>query len=243
MVTATSLKAWISERSKPHVPTGSPAKQAGRDFIRDIIAADLERKRAPIVTLSPRAERLSPLAKPRRLPEFRGLRIRWSLPPALDDTNPTGKSRNISTPSTRCALARLRLGQHLYHASDYFEQLYEWAEHLIRAGLAYVDDQSQDEMRATAHADRTSKRKPLSREQWRKISVSSAACAQTEFRAPGAPRQVDMAARTLALTRSRALPHSACEPSAHRHQGRFIRATISPTANRRDRRHHIPSAP
>ena len=31
---------------------------------------------------------------------------------------------------------------------DYFEQLYEWAEHLIRAGKAYVDDQSQDEMRA-----------------------------------------------------------------------------------------------
>ena len=40
-------------------------------------------------------------------------------------------------------------GAHLYHASDYFEQLYEWAEHLIRAGKAYVDDQSPDEMRAT----------------------------------------------------------------------------------------------
>ncbi|MGN6748577.1 MAG: glutamine--tRNA ligase/YqeY domain fusion protein, partial [Xanthobacteraceae bacterium] len=34
-------------------------------------------------------------------------------------------------------------------ASDYFEQLYAWAEDLIRAGKAYVDDQSQDEMRAT----------------------------------------------------------------------------------------------
>jgi glutaminyl-tRNA synthetase len=39
-------------------------------------------------------------------------------------------------------------GEHLYHASDYFEQLYEWAEHLIRNGKAYVDDQSQEEMRA-----------------------------------------------------------------------------------------------
>jgi glutaminyl-tRNA synthetase len=38
---------------------------------------------------------------------------------------------------------------HLYHASDYFEQLYEWAEHLIKAGKAYVDDQSQADMRAT----------------------------------------------------------------------------------------------
>ena len=40
-------------------------------------------------------------------------------------------------------------GGNLHHASDYFEQLYDWAEHLIRAGKAYVDDQSQDEMRAT----------------------------------------------------------------------------------------------
>ncbi len=39
-------------------------------------------------------------------------------------------------------------GTHLYHASDYFDQLYEWAETLIRAGKAYVDDQSQAEMRA-----------------------------------------------------------------------------------------------
>ena len=39
-------------------------------------------------------------------------------------------------------------GEHLYFASDYFAQLYEWAEHLIREGKAYVDDQSQEEMRA-----------------------------------------------------------------------------------------------
>ena len=39
-------------------------------------------------------------------------------------------------------------GEHLYHASDYFERLYDWAEHLIRAGKAYVDDQTQDDMRA-----------------------------------------------------------------------------------------------
>ncbi len=36
----------------------------------------------------------------------------------------------------------------LYYASDYFERLYEFAEHLIRAGKAYVDDLSADEIRA-----------------------------------------------------------------------------------------------
>ena len=35
-----------------------------------------------------------------------------------------------------------------FYASDYFEQLYEWACEMIRKGLAYVDDQSQEEIRA-----------------------------------------------------------------------------------------------
>jgi glutaminyl-tRNA synthetase len=34
------------------------------------------------------------------------------------------------------------------YASDYFEQLYDWAVQLIRAGKAYVDDQTQEEIRA-----------------------------------------------------------------------------------------------
>ena len=33
------------------------------------------------------------------------------------------------------------------YASDYFDQLYEWAEQLIMRGLAYVDDQTQEQMR------------------------------------------------------------------------------------------------
>ena len=33
------------------------------------------------------------------------------------------------------------------YASDYFDQLYEWAEWMIQQGLAYVDDQTQEEMR------------------------------------------------------------------------------------------------
>ena len=35
----------------------------------------------------------------------------------------------------------------LYYASDYFDQLYEWAIQLIKAGKAYVDDLSADEIR------------------------------------------------------------------------------------------------
>lgn len=36
-----------------------------------------------------------------------------------------------------------------YYASDYFEQLYKWAQELISRGLAYVDDQTQEQIRLT----------------------------------------------------------------------------------------------
>ena len=39
-------------------------------------------------------------------------------------------------------------GEHEYYASDYFQQLYDWAVLLIKAGKAYVDDLSADEIRA-----------------------------------------------------------------------------------------------
>ncbi len=37
----------------------------------------------------------------------------------------------------------------LYYASDYFEQLYEWAVKIIKAGKAYIDDQTAEEISAT----------------------------------------------------------------------------------------------
>jgi len=37
----------------------------------------------------------------------------------------------------------------LYYASDYFDQMYEYAEQLVTAGKAYVDDLSADEIRET----------------------------------------------------------------------------------------------
>jgi glutaminyl-tRNA synthetase len=66
----------------------------------------------------------------------------------FDDTNPTKESQEY----VDSIMADIRWlgydwGPHLYHASDYFEQLYRWAEQLIEAGKAYVDDLSQEAMR------------------------------------------------------------------------------------------------
>src|SRR3977135_1384828 len=68
----------------------------------------------------------------------------------FDDTNPTKEEQEyIDAIKHDVRWLGFDWGEHLYHASDYFEQLYAWAEDLIRGGKAYVDDQSQEQMRAT----------------------------------------------------------------------------------------------
>ncbi len=46
-------------------------------------------------------------------------------------------------------------GEHLYYASDYFEQIYRWAVLLVNKGLAYVSDMTPDEVSATRGAPAT----------------------------------------------------------------------------------------
>src|SRR6266481_1019736 len=66
----------------------------------------------------------------------------------FDDTNPLKEEQEyIDAIKRDVAWLGFDWGEHLHHASDYFEQLAEWAEHLIRSGKAYVDDQSQEEIR------------------------------------------------------------------------------------------------
>ncbi len=66
----------------------------------------------------------------------------------FDDTNPAKEEQEyIDAIKRDVAWLGFDWGQNLFHASDYFERLYEWAEVLIRAGKAYVDDQSPEEMR------------------------------------------------------------------------------------------------
>ena len=66
----------------------------------------------------------------------------------FDDTNPTKEEQEyIDSIQADVRWLGYDWGTDLYYASDYFERLYDWAESLIRAGHAYVDDQSQEEIR------------------------------------------------------------------------------------------------
>jgi glutaminyl-tRNA synthetase len=65
----------------------------------------------------------------------------------FDDTNPTKESQEyVDSIIETVRWLGFDWGKHLYYASDYFEQLYEWAEQLIRAGKAYVDDLTPEQM-------------------------------------------------------------------------------------------------
>ncbi|MBU2529141.1 glutamine--tRNA ligase/YqeY domain fusion protein, partial [bacterium] len=66
----------------------------------------------------------------------------------FDDTNPEKESAEY----TESIMKDVRWlgfdwGERLFYTSDYFERLYEYAETLIRKGLAYADDQSGEEIR------------------------------------------------------------------------------------------------
>jgi len=66
----------------------------------------------------------------------------------FDDTNPIKEEeRYVESQMEDIRWLGFDWGERLYYASDYFEQLYEWAIKLIKDGKAYVDDLSPDEIR------------------------------------------------------------------------------------------------
>jgi glutaminyl-tRNA synthetase len=134
--------------------TENITREAGQDFIRDIVRADLAsgRHKSVVTRFPPEPNGYLHIGHAKSIclnfgvaEEFGGhCNLRY------DDTNPTKEDQEyIDAIERDVRWLGFDWGAHLYHASDYFEQLYAWAEDLIRAGKAYVDDQSQDEMRAT----------------------------------------------------------------------------------------------
>jgi glutaminyl-tRNA synthetase len=137
----------------PETDTKTPATEAGRDFIRDIVQADLDAGRvSSVVTRFP--------PEPNgflHLGHAKSICLNFGIAGELggvchlrfDDTNPM-KEEQVFIDAIKRDVHWLGFdwGDHLHHASDYFEQLYDWAEHLIRTGKAYVDDTPPSEMRA-----------------------------------------------------------------------------------------------
>jgi glutaminyl-tRNA synthetase len=128
------------------------APERPSDFIRDIVAADLEagRHETVVTRFPPEPNGYLHIGHAKSIvlnygisQEFGG---RFHL--RFDDTNPIKEEQEyIDGIQTDVRWLGADWGDHLYFASDYFEQLYAWAVDLVERGLAYVDDLTSDQIR------------------------------------------------------------------------------------------------
>ena len=127
-------------------------RETGQDFVREIVRSDLDagRVKQVVTRFPPEPNGYLHIGHAKSIclnfgiaQEFGGhCNLRF------DDTNPTKEEQEyIDAIERDVRWLGFDWGKHLYHASDYFERLYGWAEDLIRVGKAYVDDQSQNEIR------------------------------------------------------------------------------------------------
>jgi glutaminyl-tRNA synthetase len=129
-------------------------REAGQDFIRDIVRADLAsgRHKTVVTRFPPEPNGYLHIGHAKSICLNFGIAEEFSGRCHLrfDDTNPTKEEQEyIDAIERDVRWLGFDWGEHLHHASDYFERLYAWAEVLIRAGKAYVDDQTQEETRLT----------------------------------------------------------------------------------------------
>ncbi|MFI5090132.1 MAG: glutamine--tRNA ligase/YqeY domain fusion protein [Terriglobales bacterium] len=141
--------------SNPPAEAGvtAPAEVRPSNFLRDIIVEDLKTKKfgdAVIQTrFPPEPNGYLHIGHAKAICLDFGLADEFGGKTNLrfDDTNPE-KEETEYVDSIKADVEWL--GFHwdgLYYASDYFDQLYEWALKLIKAGKAYVDDLSADQIR------------------------------------------------------------------------------------------------
>ncbi|MBT8336607.1 MAG: glutamine--tRNA ligase, partial [Gemmatimonadetes bacterium] len=131
---------------------GDTGRGAGRDFIRKIIDRDVAAGRYDgIVTrFPPEPNGYLHIGHAKAILLNHGLAQEYDgrFHLRYDDTNPLTEDEEY----TRSMQEDIRWlgcdwGEHLYYASDYFERMYEVARDLIRAGKAYVDSASEEEIR------------------------------------------------------------------------------------------------
>ena len=126
---------------------------AGQDFVRDIVRADLAagRHSGVVTRFPPEPNGYLHIGHAKSICLNFGVAQEFGGVCALrfDDTNPAKEAQEyIDSIQRDVRWLGFDWGDRLRYASDYFDQLYDWAEYLIQAGKAYVDDQSQDEIRA-----------------------------------------------------------------------------------------------
>jgi glutaminyl-tRNA synthetase len=132
--------------------TPTPSSPERGDFIRDIVAADLRdgRVHSVVTRFPPEPNGYLHIGHAKSICLNFGVAEQFGGRCHLrfDDTNPVKEEQEyIDAIKADVTWLGFDWGEDLYHASDYFEQLYDWAVHLIRTGKAYVDDLTAEQIR------------------------------------------------------------------------------------------------
>ncbi|MEX1258315.1 MAG: glutamine--tRNA ligase/YqeY domain fusion protein [Gemmatimonadota bacterium] len=134
-------------------PDGIGSQTAGRDFIRQIIDRDLAEGKVEgkvVTRFPPEPNGFLHIGHAKSILLNFGIAREYGGRCHLrfDDTNPITEE-HVYAEAIKKDVRWLGFdwGEHLYHAADYFERMYEFAESLIRSGKAYVDSESEEEIR------------------------------------------------------------------------------------------------
>jgi glutaminyl-tRNA synthetase len=132
--------------------TAADPPGGGQDFIRAIVSEDLEagRHREIVTRFPPEPNGYLHIGHAKSISLNFGIAEetggRCHL--RFDDTNPeTEDIHYVESILDTVSWLGFEWGEHLYFASDYFERMYHFAEHLIREGKAYVDSQDGEQIR------------------------------------------------------------------------------------------------
>jgi glutaminyl-tRNA synthetase len=134
-------------------PAGNPILNPPPNFIRAIVAEDVKNNKNDgkvITRFPPEPNGYLHIGHAKSIclnfglaQEFKG---RCNL--RFDDTNPSKEEQEyVDSIMEDVRWLGFDWGEHLYYASDYFDQLYEYAEDLIKKGKAFVCDLTFEEMR------------------------------------------------------------------------------------------------
>ncbi len=133
--------------SKPEIPSVAPA-----NFLRQIVQSDLDAgKHAKIITrFPPEPNGYLHIGHAKAICVNFGLAKEFGGECHLrfDDTNPAKEDQEyIDAIESDVKWLGFEWSGAVRYASDYFDQLHDWAVELIKAGKAYVDDLSPDQAR------------------------------------------------------------------------------------------------
>lgn len=157
---------------KGEVVPGENAAGVVKNFLEEVIERDLESGRnggRVLTRFPPEPNGYLHIGHAKSICINFGLAQRYGGETNLrfDDTNPTKEDvEYVDSIKEDIRWLGFRWARERY-ASDYFEQLYEWACKLIGEGLAYVDDQTQEQLRDT----RGTVTEPGANSPWRDRSV------------------------------------------------------------------------